>query len=133
MGEKKVALITGAARGIGKATAERLCTDGYFTINIDNFFESTFFPPGHSLTYDVKEESAIIYLFRTVEMVYGRLDVLVNNAGVHLNKVIDEISVDEFDYLVAVNMRAPFLCTRQAMPFLRKTRGVIINVASGVG
>lgn len=134
MGKQKVALVTGAASGIGKATAERFLSDRYRIICIDKQFES----PTVSLliydwTCDLMDERAIIHLFESVEDAFGRLDVLVNNAAIHFVGSIEETLTSEFDELAAVNMRAPFLCVRQAMPLLRKTGGTIINVASGVG
>lgn len=126
MGEKKVALVTGAASGIGRATAERLRSDRYHAVCVDKLFDSR--------AYDLRDERAVVLLFEwVVEEAFGRLDVLVNNAAIHLAGSIEDTLTSDFDELVAVNMRAPFLFARQAMPLLRKTRGTIINVASGVG
>lgn len=134
MRKQKVALVTGAASGIGKATAERFSWDGYEAIFVDKGFGNNVVSPGHiCLEVDLTDERGILFLFEIVEKIYGRLDALVNNAGVHLGKTIEGTLSSEFDELVAVNMRAPFLCARQAMPLLRKTNGTIINVASGVG
>lgn len=137
MEEKRVALVTGAASGIGKATAERFVQDGYRVVFVDKTFGGfgdNIVPLEHILLeVDLTDERPTLFLFDLVEKRCGRLDVLVNNAGVHLGKTIEETLTSEFDELAAVNMRAPFLCARQAMPLLRKTHGTIINVASGVG
>lgn len=134
MEEKKVALVTGAASGIGKATAERLQADGFYVVFVDKQFEDV--TPQTNILFeicDLKNERAITRLFELMYLGFGRLDVLVNNAAIHLAGSVEDTLTSTFDELVAVNMRAPFLCARQAMPLLRKTRGTIINVASGVG
>lgn len=136
MGEKKVVLVTGAASGIGKATADRLWGDGFHVVYVDKQFDpivSISIPTASPWAYDLRDERAIIHLFESVEKAFGRLDVLVNNAAIHLAGSVEDTLTSDFDELAAVNMRAPFLCVRQAMPLLRKTGGTIINVASGVG
>lgn len=134
MERQKVALVTGAASGIGKATAERLQVDGFHVVFVDKQFNDP--APQSKILFeicDLKDERAIIWLFELVERTCGRIDVLINNAGVHFGKTTEKTLSNEFDELVAVNMRVPFLCARQAMPLLRQARGTIINVASGAG
>jgi NAD(P)-dependent dehydrogenase (short-subunit alcohol dehydrogenase family) len=60
----------------------------------------------------------------------GKLDILVNNAGVELEATIEHTSPEEWDRVMAVNARGPFLCAKFALPRLRRTRGVIVNIAS---
>lgn len=136
MEKKKVVLVTGAASGIGRVTADRLWSDKHtVVVYIDKLIETPVFPPSsaHFWLYNLKDERDLIFLFQSIEETFGRLDVLVNNAAIHLAGSVENTLTSDFDELVAVNMRVPFLCVRQAMPLLRKTRGTIINVASGAG
>src|SRR5690349_6096163 len=65
---------------------------------------------------------------------YGRIDILVNNAGLGHFGPVDELPVEQFDEMIAVNLRGPFLCTRAVVPTMKKQgRGAIVNVASVAG
>lgn len=77
MGEKKVALVTGAASGIGKATAERLQGDGYHVVFVDKRFDGLILQGNAMLVCDLTDERGITFLFEFVEQAWGRLDVLI--------------------------------------------------------
>ncbi|MGO8733513.1 MAG: SDR family NAD(P)-dependent oxidoreductase [Terriglobia bacterium] len=138
----KVALITGAGKGIGKGCAEVLSRHGarIAVVDIDtaagpqtakgieaNGGHAVFLPADVSKAADVQNMVAqLIGLF-------GRLDILINNAGYHISKSVEDTSEEEWDYILNTNLRSVFLCSKYAIPYLRKTRGAIVNMASMVG
>ncbi len=138
----KIALITGATRGIGKAIAERLAREGvYLSLNGRNEeklkhvaekikeYTKVFLCPGDLSAVDVPER-----LVRETVAYFGGLDILINNAGVALSRSLEETSLEEWEYQMAVNARAPFLLCRAALPYLRLSSvPTIINISSVVG
>ena len=82
---------------------------------------------------DLADAAQIERLEAEVRARFGRLDVLVNNAGVILPKGFVEATVEEWDRMMAVNLRAVFLLSRAALPELRRRRGTIVNIASAAG
>jgi len=136
----KVALVTGASRGIGKAIAFALANEGANLVLAARSVESVqaaaeaIAATGArmlAVPTDVTLEEEIEVLFqRTIEH-FGRLDVLVNNAGAFDGGPIEDLSVEAWDRVMAVNLRAPFLCTRAAMGIMKKQGGGrIINIGS---
>jgi NAD(P)-dependent dehydrogenase (short-subunit alcohol dehydrogenase family) len=136
----KVALVTGANRGIGKGIARGLGREGARVVitarSIDQLETTaaelrsgggTVVP----VPADVTSESQVERLFaKTIES-FGRLDVLVNNAGAFDDGPIDEMSLEAWSWVIAVNLTGPFLCTRAAMRVMKQQGGGrIINVAS---
>ncbi len=120
----KVVLVTGASRGIGKAVAEALRAGGAEVIGI-----------ARSGGCDVSRESDVEELFAAIHRRFGRLDVLVNNAGILTpRKPMVEVTAQEWDDTMAVNLRGVFLCTRAALRLMIPQRsGLVINLSSGVG
>jgi NAD(P)-dependent dehydrogenase (short-subunit alcohol dehydrogenase family) len=140
----KVALVTGGNRGIGKAIAGGLGREGAALVlaardaarleqAAAELVESGAAARGSVLavTTDVTDEAQVETLFaRTLER-FGRLDVLVNNAGAFDGGPIDELSLETWEHVMAVNLRGPFLCTRAAFRLMkRQGGGRIINIAS---
>jgi NAD(P)-dependent dehydrogenase (short-subunit alcohol dehydrogenase family) len=134
----RVAIVTGASRGIGRATVEALIGAGATVIGAD--LEPA--PPLigtarkrlHHRIVDVADATALEAFVRAAAEKFGRLDVLVNNAGTHPpTQPIDTISVADFDRLVAINLRSVFVACRAALPALRRSGGAIVNMASAVG
>jgi NAD(P)-dependent dehydrogenase (short-subunit alcohol dehydrogenase family) len=127
----KVALVTGASRGIGESIARRLASDGAHVVNasiIDPTYSDV-----PSITFehlDVTSPEAAREMIERVAGDHGRLDILVNNAGVEVEKSVPDTSVDEWDHVMSVNVRGVFLMCKFAMEHLERTRGVIINMAS---
>ena len=120
----KVAVVTGAARGIGKATADLLASWGSTIARLD-------VEPGDSiLTCDVADEHAVDRVFNQL----GRIDILVNNAGIAIRKNAFDITPEEWDRVLDVNLRGLFLCSRAAARSMKEHGGgAIVNLASIMG
>ncbi|WP_305046811.1 glucose 1-dehydrogenase [Geoalkalibacter sp.] len=133
-----VALVTGAARGIGQAIAVELLGAGYGLMLADideergaaTARELAAPERVHFRATDVADPRAVQSLIDATIDVFGRLDLLVNNAGLMIRKSPEELSVEEWQRVLAVNLTGPFLCACAAAPHLRKRRGSIINIAS---
>ena len=126
----KVAIVTGASRGIGAAIAQRFLAEGAHVVNASDI-EPTYDRP--EIAYervDVTVADDVQRLVATTLRRHGQLDVLVNNAGIEVEASVEDTEPDDWDRVMAVNVRGPFLCSRYAIDALRATRGVIINMAS---
>jgi NAD(P)-dependent dehydrogenase (short-subunit alcohol dehydrogenase family) len=126
----KTAVVTGAARGIGKATADLLEKAGATVARID--IDSV---PG-VISADVADEAAVEKAFKKI----GAIDILVNNAGIAVRKTSLEISREEWDRVIAVNLTGLFLCSRVAAHAMKQNGkdgsprgGAIVNLASIMG
>jgi 3(or 17)beta-hydroxysteroid dehydrogenase len=133
----KVALLSGAARGIGGATAKRMVEAGAKVAIGDVLDEAgTKHAKEIGALYvhlDVTQEASWADALDATVKAYGKLDVLVNNAGIFVGKGIEDASLDDWHRLVAVNLTGVVLGTRAALPHLKKTRGNIVNLASIAG
>jgi NAD(P)-dependent dehydrogenase (short-subunit alcohol dehydrogenase family) len=126
----KAALVTGASRGIGAAIARRFAAEGADVIN-GSLIEPVYEDPGvASIIADVGDPERARRLVGDAAERLGKLDILVNNAGVELEATIEHTTPDEWDRVMTVNAKGPFLCSKFALPHLRRTRGVIVNIAS---
>lgn len=141
--DDKVALVTGSGRGIGRSIAMALGRAGARVVvasrtatQIEEVARKISENGGEAiaLAVDVADEKSVASLFRTIEDRFGKLDILVNNAGIGSFGKISEFPVDQFDDIMATNLRGTFLCCRQAMKMMipRKS-GYIINISSVVG
>jgi NAD(P)-dependent dehydrogenase (short-subunit alcohol dehydrogenase family) len=136
---QKVALVTGAARGIGLAVAKRFLADGFGVVLLDIDGDllaqslSTLARPDVTMavTCDVSDAKAVRSAFAEVEGRFGRLDVLVNNAGVAVFTPLMETSDADWSHVLAVNLTGPFLCAKAAVPLMRRHGGgAIVNITS---
>ncbi|NCC33303.1 MAG: 3-oxoacyl-[acyl-carrier-protein] reductase [Chloroflexia bacterium] len=140
----RVALVTGAGRGIGRAIALELAEAGATVVV--NYRESavgaaevvaTITASGGkamALQADVSESDAVDALVKTVLTTYGRLDILVNNAGITRDGLLLRMKNEDFDQVIATNLRSVFVCTRAVLRQMSKQRsGRIINLASVIG
>jgi NAD(P)-dependent dehydrogenase (short-subunit alcohol dehydrogenase family) len=136
---QKVALITGAARGIGLATAKRFLAEGFRVALLDIEGEllrdavADIADPDNTLalTYDVSDAAGVTAAIEAVSERFGRLDALVNNAGIAVFAPILETSDADWSRLLAVNLTGPFLCTRAAAPVMREHGGgAVVNITS---
>ncbi len=138
-GQQKVALVTGAARGIGLAAAKRFLAEGWQGALLDiekDLLAQTFkalAAPDTTLAIhcDVSDADAVAAAFKQATQHFGRLDALVNNAGIAIFKPLLETTQADWDRVLAVNLTGPFLCTQAAAPLMRETGGgAIVNITS---
>lgn len=125
----KVAIVTGGASGIGLATASLFAENGYQVIQVDNRVLGSRFP--QVLRCDVSQPDRVQALFQSCKDTFGRLDLLVNCAGVHYSSRVHEDDIERFDWLTRTNIYGTYYCCREALKLMEE--GVIINVASSVG
>jgi NAD(P)-dependent dehydrogenase (short-subunit alcohol dehydrogenase family) len=135
----QVAVITGGARGIGRATAEAFVAAGARAVLVDRDLEeanraATALGNAEAHALDVTDEGAVDRFFDALAARSGRIDILVNNAGASIRKATVELSKAEWDTVIAVNQTAVFLCSRAAARHMLKARsGAIVNLASIMG
>jgi NAD(P)-dependent dehydrogenase (short-subunit alcohol dehydrogenase family) len=141
----KVALVTGASRGIGAAVALRLAREGAAVYLAADGTEAELEREARACTaasgseaafgvHDLARDGAAQGMIALAHARMGRIDVLVNNAGIRVRKAFGEFTPEEFDRVVAVNLRAPFLASQAAVPIMRaQGGGRIIHMASQLG
>jgi NAD(P)-dependent dehydrogenase (short-subunit alcohol dehydrogenase family) len=136
---QKVALVTGAARGIGLAVAKRFLAEGWRVALLDIEAElldgavGALESPDHTLALscDVSDAAAVKAAIDTLSRRFGRLDALVNNAGVAVFAPLMQTSDEDWNRVLAVNLTGPFLCTKAAVPLMREHGGgAIVNITS---
>ncbi len=121
----KVALVTGASSGMGQATAQLLADEGA------RVFTAQRGAAGHeAIAADFADPEAPARVIEHVAQEAGQLDILINNAGVMREGTVEETSEADWQLQMQVNLTAPFLLTRHAMPLLKQGGGAIVNVGS---
>jgi 3-oxoacyl-[acyl-carrier protein] reductase len=143
---KRAALVTGAASGIGRAVALALARAGYdVAINYSSSEKAARETAAAAekldartllVRCDVSDEAGVRAMLKAVGEKFGRLDVLINNAGTTAEwtpRDLESISLEDWDRVFAVNVRGLFQVTRAAVPLLRASKGCIVNSASIVG
>ena len=135
----RVAFVTGGARGIGLAIGQWFLADGWRVALIDNNAD-TLFPAADALAQpdrvlplhcDVSLPDQVARAVQAVDQRFGRIDALVNNAGVAVFKRIGATSFEEWRYVMATNLDGPFICTQAVAPvMLRGGGGAVVNIAS---
>ena len=137
--EGKVAIVTGAASGMGKAAALRLASEGAKVVLGDINTEGNQATAAEidaaggiatAVTFNAMEEASCKELVATAVETYGQLDVLANVAGIAGFYKLEELTNDVFDRFMSINMTSVFTLCREAMPHLKKTKGNIVNFAS---
>lgn len=140
--EGKVAIVTGGGRGIGRAISCGYASEGAIVViaartrqEIDGTAEMIKRKGGKSLAVktDVCDARQVRNLVRKTIVEYGKIDVLVNNAGTgnDVRDTITRIRIKDWDRVLRVNLRGPFLCSREVLPYMmREMRGSIINISS---
>ncbi|SFZ82578.1 3alpha(or 20beta)-hydroxysteroid dehydrogenase [Devosia enhydra] len=135
----KIAVVTGAARGLGRAVARAYASEGAVVYALDMLADEVATlaeEPGdiRPQRLDLTDAAEVAKVFAAIEAEAGRIDVLVNNAGIIFYNPVEAVSVADWDRLMAVNLRGPFLCTRAVAPGMKARRaGAIINVSSNAG
>lgn len=139
----KVAIVTGASRGIGRAISIALAQEAATVVlaarsieklkeTADKVVEAG--GKAEIVITELAEEESIKNLVQVTSEKFGQLDILINNAGVTHSAQFEQVTTEDWDYCMRVNARAPFLLCRQALPLLRKSKiGYIVNIASVVG
>ena len=139
--EGKVAIITGGTRGIGLAIVKKFLENGAKVALLGSKEESVtnalnelkeqegkvigFYP-------DLTNMSEVKETFQKVVDSFGKIDILVINGGVSSSTKIEEYTIEEYDKIANVNMKGVFVCSKEAVPFLKETKGSIINISSMV-
>lgn len=139
----KVAVITGGTRGIGYATAKKFLENEAKVVllgskqetvekaikelkQINSSYEVIGFYPNLSSKEEMNE------VFKKVKEIYGRIDILINNAGISSKTKIEDYSEEEYDKITNLNIKSVFNCSKQIIPYLKETKGVILNTSSMV-
>ena len=138
----KVAIVTGSSKGIGEGIARVFSREGASVVVVCRTEEAGLKMAGELnasggkaifVQTDVTSSESIQNMIAKTIETFGQLDVLVNNAGYHISKNVEETSEEEWEFIQNTNLRSTFLCSKYAIPHLRKTRGNIINISSMVG
>ncbi|GAB3840676.1 SDR family NAD(P)-dependent oxidoreductase [Dactylosporangium cerinum] len=130
----RVALVTGAASGIGRATAARLRDEGARVVGLDIAPVSLDGAPGIlGIRCDLRDEEQVAAAVADAVEWGGRLDLLANVAGVAASAHTTDVTLAEWDRILAINLTGTFLACRAALPHLVATRGAVVNVASLAG
>lgn len=141
--EQRVAIVTGASRGIGRAIAERLARDGRLVVlvarstdaldEVRSAIESNG-GTAETRACDVSDGEALTALVEEVASTHGRLDILINNAGVTRDGLILRMTDDDFDAVINTNLRSAFIASRAAIRSMMRGRfGRIVNIGSVTG
>lgn len=142
--DKKVVLVTGSSRGIGKEIALTFAKVGYVVVinyqgnkqKAEEVLEEVKQYESESICIrcDVSNEEDVVAMFDTIQKTYGRLDVLVNNSGITKDGLLLRMRSEDFMKVIDVNLKGTFLCCKQAIRLMMpKRQGSIINMSSIVG
>jgi NAD(P)-dependent dehydrogenase (short-subunit alcohol dehydrogenase family) len=131
----RVVLITGGAGGIGRAAADRFASDGDTVVLADRSADAlaAIGPPFHTVVADVSVVAECERMVSTTVERHGRLDVLVNCAGVWVEGPTAKTTEEEWDRTIDVNLKGTFFACRYAIPHLERTQGCIVNLSSDAG
>jgi 3-oxoacyl-[acyl-carrier protein] reductase len=138
----RVALVTGGSRGIGRAIAISLAEAGAaVAVNYlskageaGSVVEAIHKLGGRAISVgaDVSQAAAVKGMVAGIERELGPIDILINNAGIAINRPVEELTEEDFDLTMAVNLKSVFLCTQAVLPGMRRRRwGRIVNISSG--
>ena len=128
--KNKVALVTGASSGIGAAIAKKLSNQGARVFAAQRSSSDY-----EDILSDLSDPKAPEEIISVIKKVTGRLDILINNAGIMTEGTVEETTLKNWNQHLSINLTAPFLLIREAMPLLREFRGSIVNLGSveGIG
>ncbi|WP_211234440.1 SDR family oxidoreductase [Solimonas soli] len=135
----KVVVVTGGARGLGAAICRAVAAQGAVTVVGDLRAEGAERAAGAlrerglratATAFDVGSEASVSAALATLAAEHGRIDALINNAGIDVTLPIEELSVAQWEAVLRTNLHGPFLTTKLALPYLRASQGQVINIAS---
>jgi NAD(P)-dependent dehydrogenase (short-subunit alcohol dehydrogenase family) len=135
----RVAVITGSGGGIGRAAALEFAREGAMVVVADIQHSGALETveqirklggTSHAVETDVSNPDSVRNLVAETLRVYGKVNVLFNNAAIQVNKTLEDTTVEEWNREIAVNLGGVFLCSKYFMPHLRATRGTIVNMSS---
>lgn len=138
----KVAIVTGGTAGIGGACTRLFAERGAKVVFTSNRrdegekYERELLSDGLECMFiecDVTNEERIIYVINKTVEKHGRVDVLLNNAATHISKMMDEYTNEDFDRLFTTNVKNYFWHIKHAIPYLKESKGAIVNIASATG
>lgn len=122
----KVVVVTGGSQGIGLACAERFKSEGAIVCVVQRSMTNLF----HCYSADLTSEHDCQSCIASIIADYGKIDVLVNNAGMMEESFIEQMTLKQWNAALSLNLTAPFLLSKYAMPSLKKTQGSIVNIGS---
>jgi len=138
----KIAIVTGGARGIGQSISELFAKEGATVIILDLLPQGQEVADGintkggkaefHSVS--VTDKESVEDLFSKVHKKHGKIDILINNAGITRDRTLEKMSEAEWDAVIEVNLKGVFLCTQAVIPYMKARKyGRIVSAASNVG
>ena len=141
--DKKVAIITGGTRGIGLATAKKFIEENATVVIFGSKKETVdkalselkeAFPKKEILGFypNLIDESELKEVFDKIKEKFGHIDIIVNNAGISSKTKIDDYSEEEYDKISNLNIKSVFMTSKVAVPYLKQSKGVILNTSSMV-
>lgn len=141
--DKKVAIITGGTRGIGLATAKKFIQENAIVVIFGSKKETVdkalselkeAFPKKEILGFypNLIDESELKEVFDKIKEKFGHIDIIVNNAGISSKTKIDDYSEEEYDKISNLNIKSVFMTSKVAVPYLKQSKGVILNTSSMV-
>lgn len=141
--DKKVAIITGGTRGIGLATAKKFIEENAIVVIFGSKKETVdkalsqlkeAFPKKEILGFypSLIDESELKEVFNKIKEKFGHIDIIVNNAGISSKTKIDDYSEEEYDKISNLNIKSVFMVSKVAVPYLKQSKGVILNTSSMV-
>ncbi len=141
--DKKVAIITGGTRGIGLATAKKFIQENATVVIFGSKKETVdkalselkeAFPKKEILGFypNLIDESELKEVFDKIKEKFGHIDIIVNNAGISSKTKIDDYSEEEYDKISNLNIKSVFMTSKVAVPYLKQSKGVILNTSSMV-
>ena len=139
----KVAIVTGGTRGIGYEIVRKFLQNNAKVILLGSREETVNKAleklKSENQNYEViglypnlSDEQSIKECFKNIHSIYGHIDILVNNAGISSNTKIEEFSIEEYEKVENVNIKSVFICSKAIIPYLKETKGVILNTSSMV-